>query len=72
MSAEKVAPTRFIGLDVHKFYLIAVGVDAQLHEVFGPVRVPLTHLLPWAQKNLSPQDAVYAYCVCGWPVSGLW
>jgi len=22
-------PTRFVGLDAHKFYLIAVGVDAQ-------------------------------------------
>jgi transposase len=66
MSPEKVVPTRpsassgqrFIGLDVHKFYLIAVAVDAQLNEVFGPVRVPLANLLPWAQKHLTPQDAV--------------
>jgi transposase len=58
MSAEKKVATRFIGLDVHKHYLIAVGVDAQLNEVFGPVRVPLPNLLPWAQKNLAPEDAV--------------
>jgi len=58
MSTKGTAPTRFVGLDVHKYYLIAVGVDAQLHEVLGPVRVPLPKLLPWAQKNLTPQDTV--------------
>jgi len=66
MSEQKVVPTRpstssgqrFIGLDVHKYYAIACGVDAQLNEVLGPVRVPLAQLDHWAQKHLSSQDAV--------------
>jgi hypothetical protein len=57
MSEERTAPSRFIGLDVHKYYLIAVGVDAQLHEVYGPVHVPLANLRPWVQKNLTHEDA---------------
>jgi hypothetical protein len=27
MSTKKTIPKRFIGLDVHKYYLIALGVD---------------------------------------------
>ena len=27
MFAEKPSPTRFFGLDIHKCYLVAVGVD---------------------------------------------
>lgn len=58
MSSETPVPTRFIGLDVHKHYLIAVGVDAQLNQVYGPRRVALTDLESWIQKTLTPQDAV--------------
>ena len=32
-------PMRFVGLDVHKFYLIAVGVDAERKQVY-PARGP--------------------------------
>jgi hypothetical protein len=32
----RAGPTRFIGLDVHKHYLIAIGVDAELNQVLGP------------------------------------
>jgi len=49
---------RFLGLDVHKHYLIAVGVDAQLDQVLGPQRVHLTRLTQWAKKSLLPYDAV--------------
>ena len=38
------APARFIGLDVHKHYLIAIGVNAQMEQVYGPQRVDLRHL----------------------------
>jgi transposase len=56
--ADKLAWARFIGLDVHKHYLIASGVDAQLNHVLGPQRVQLTHLESWAKKTLLPYDAV--------------
>ena len=39
MSQEKLAPMRFIGLDVHKHYLVAIGVDAELNQVLGPGRI---------------------------------
>lgn len=58
MSLEAQAPTRFIGLDVHKHYLVAVGVDGQRNQVLGPQRVQLIHLGGWIRKTLTPQDAV--------------
>jgi hypothetical protein len=58
MSQEKPVPTRFIGLDVHKPYLVAIGVDAELNQVLGPRRVPLAHLDSWMGKALTLQDAV--------------
>lgn len=33
------SPTRFIGLDIHKEYFFAVGVNQQQEVVFGPRRV---------------------------------
>jgi len=58
MSSVTPVPTRFMGLDVHKHYLIAVGVDAQLNQVYGPRRVPLSDLESWMQKTLTPRDAL--------------
>ncbi len=59
MSTEKrQVPSRFIGLDCHKHYLVAIGVDAELNQVFGPQRVPLARLDRWARQHLSKEDAV--------------
>ena len=43
MSQNKTNPDRFVGLDVHKHYLIAAAVDADRQEAAatGPRRVPL-------------------------------
>lgn len=49
---------RFMGLDLHKYYLIAIGVDADLNKVYGPRRVDLAEVQAWADKTLTPQDAV--------------
>lgn len=51
-------PKRFIGLDIHKHYLVAVGVDADLHQVLGPQRVDYVHLAKWMSKTLCQYDAV--------------
>jgi transposase len=51
-------PTRFVGLDVHKFYLIAIGVDAERKQVYGPQRVPLNRLEPWLTSQFTVHDAV--------------
>lgn len=62
MSAEMPVspspPTRFIGLDIHKHYLVAVAVDADLNQLFGPRRVGYADLETWIGKTLTPHDAV--------------
>lgn len=49
---------RYIGLDVHKYYLIAIGVDDELNVVLPARRVELSHLDSWMKKTLTKQDAV--------------
>jgi len=51
-------PNRYIGLDVHKYYLIAIAVDADLNKVYGPQRVELSRLGEWIEKTIFKQDAV--------------
>src|SRR5574342_705917 len=49
---------RYIGLDVHKHYLLALGVDADLNVVLPARRVELSHLEAWMKKSLTKQDEV--------------
>lgn len=54
----KTQPQRYIGLDVHKHYLVAAGVAPDQTEVLSPRRVALPNLAEWVAQNLSQQDAV--------------
>jgi transposase len=58
MTENLPMPQRFIGLDVHKHYLVAVGVTPDRQPVLGPQRVELSRLQAWISKTLTPQDAV--------------
>jgi transposase len=58
MSEKTPVPNRWIGLDGHKHYLVAGGVDAQLEHVLGPQRVQLSRLDAWARKTLTPYDSL--------------
>lgn len=49
---------RYVGLDVHKHYLIALGVDAELNVVLPARRVELSGLEGWMKKNLTKRDEV--------------
>jgi transposase len=49
---------RYIGLDVHKHYLIAIGVDDELNIVLPARRVEFSYLESWMKKTLTRQDAV--------------
>ena len=49
---------RYIGLDVHKHYLIAVGVDDELNVVLPVRRVEFSYLEAWMKKTLTKQDKV--------------
>lgn len=54
----KESRKRFIGLDVHKHYLIAVGVDEELNVVLPVRRVEFSYLEAWMKKTLTKQDEV--------------
>ena len=58
MTSQSLVPKRFIGLDIHKHYLLAFGVDANLNRVLGPQRVQPLNLERWMSKTLHPDDAV--------------
>ena len=49
---------RYIGLDVHKHYLIAIGVDDELNVVLPVRRVELARLEAWMKKTLTKRDEV--------------
>jgi transposase len=51
-------PTRFIGLDIHKHYLIAIGVDKEQNQVYGPRRVVWPEFEAWIERDLLPTDSV--------------
>jgi transposase len=52
------APQRYIGLDIHKAYFVAIGVDRDKEPVFGPQRVPNGQLAAWIGRELTVRDAV--------------
>ena len=52
------SPTRFFGLDIHKEYFMAVGVNVQREVIFGPQKVSNYQLDIWASRILTPQDSV--------------
>jgi transposase len=49
---------RYVGLDVHKHYLIAIGVDDDLNVVLPARRVEFSYLEAWMKKTLTRQDHV--------------
>jgi transposase len=49
---------RFIGLDVHKTYLVAAAVDKQQNVLMPPQRVNYVDLTDWIATVLRPTDAV--------------
>ncbi len=51
-------PTRFIGLDIHKEYFVAIGVNAQRDVVFGPLRASNYQLEEWILRHLTPEDSL--------------
>ena len=52
------SPTRFIGLDIHKEYFVAIGVNTQREIVFGPRRVSVYQLEDWILRHLTGEDTV--------------
>ncbi len=51
-------PTRFFGLDIHKFFMVAIAVDAEKKTVYGPRRVEWPDFDLWIEREMKPSDAV--------------
>lgn len=49
---------RWIGLDIHKAYFVAVGVDAEKQLIFGPSKIMNGQLEEWGRHHLRPTDAI--------------
>ncbi len=49
---------RYVGLDVHKHYVMVGAVDRDQRTVLPPRKVPLVELESWTQKHLQPTDEV--------------
>lgn len=49
---------RYVGLDVHKHYVMVGAVDQSQQTVLPPRKVALTDLESWAEKQLQPTDHV--------------
>lgn len=58
MDTLEVVPQRFIGLDIHKNYFVATGVNPDKEQILGPQRVPNARLEAWAERELCHTDAV--------------
>jgi hypothetical protein len=51
-------PTRFIGLDIHKHYLMAVGVDGEQKPVLALQHLAWDRFDAWIKRHLTAQNAV--------------
>lgn len=58
MDTADVIPRRFIGLDIHKNYFVAIGVNPEKEPILGPQRVPNARLEAWVARELADTDAV--------------
>lgn len=57
-TGELTPAIRYIGLDVHKQYSVAAGVDERQQIVLSPRRIPLAELGTGAVKMLRSTDVV--------------
>ena len=57
-STDSVQPVRFVGIDLHKHYVVIGAIDSQQHLVLPPCRVSLLEFAAWQTKHLQKTDAV--------------
>jgi transposase len=58
MTTSSVQPLRFIGLDVHKHYVVIGAVDAQQRVVLRPRKLSFAEFERWQPQQLQTTDAV--------------
>ncbi len=52
------APTRFIGMDIHRQFVMVAAVDGQQQILLNPIKVPLEAFKTWADTQLRTTDQV--------------
>ena len=56
---QEVQPfSRFIGVDLHKRFVVVAAVDAQQNLILKPRRISLKQLPTWAAQHLRPSDSL--------------
>ncbi len=51
-------PARFFGLDIHKYFMVAVAVDAEKKIIYGPRRVDWPQFERWIENEIKSSDVV--------------
>ena len=55
----EITVTRFVGIDLHKHFVVVAAVDAQQNVLLRPTRrITLDDFPTWAAQHLSSRDAV--------------
>jgi len=49
---------RYIGVDIHKYYVMVGGQNRSMEWILRPRRVQMSRFRDWAEKNLKQSDAV--------------
>jgi len=55
---ETIPIQRYIGIDIHKYYLMIGGQNIHQEWTLRPRQVQMPRFQDWAEKNLKPGDAV--------------
>ncbi len=51
-------PKRYFGLDIHKYFMVAVAVDAEKKVIYGPRRVGWQDFETWIEREIHATDTV--------------
>ncbi len=55
---KSIPIVRYIGIDIHKYYVMVGGQNRHQEWTLRPRRVQMSRFRDWAAKNLKPSDAV--------------
>jgi len=53
-----IKPKRYFGLDIHKYFMVVIAVDAEKQIVYGPRRVEWIDFERWIEYEIQPTDAI--------------
>jgi transposase len=56
--SKSIPIVRYIGIDIHKYYVMVGGQNRHQEWTLRPRRVQMSRFRDWAAKNLKPSDAV--------------